>query len=53
MPHVDPLPDESTPEFTPRFLKRYFDFHNGALDALKAYKADVEAGSFPGPEHSY
>ena len=42
-----------SPEFTPRFLKRYFDFHNGALGALKAYKADVEAGSYPGPEHSY
>lgn len=42
-----------SPEFSPKFLKRYFDFDSGALAALKQYKSEVEGGSFPGPEHSY
>ena len=42
-----------SPDFSPKFLKRYFDFHGGALKALAQYKADVEAGKYPGPENSY
>jgi len=42
-----------SPEFTPKFLKRYFDFHTGALEGLARYKKDVEAGVYPGPENSY
>ncbi|MBK9974949.1 MAG: 3-methyl-2-oxobutanoate hydroxymethyltransferase [Planctomycetes bacterium] len=42
-----------SPEFSPRFLKRYMDFHGQALAALKQYKSDVEDGSFPAKEHSY
>jgi 3-methyl-2-oxobutanoate hydroxymethyltransferase len=41
------------PNFNPKFLKRYMDFHGQALDALKHYKQDVENGQFPGDEHSY
>lgn len=42
-----------SPEFSPKFLKRYLDFHQQALDALKQYKAEVEGGKYPGEEHSY
>ncbi len=42
-----------SPDFSPKFLKRYFNFHEGALKALKKYKAEVESGGFPGTEQSY
>jgi 3-methyl-2-oxobutanoate hydroxymethyltransferase len=42
-----------SPDFSPKFLKRYFDFDSGALAALKRYNSDVESGGFPGKEHSY
>lgn len=42
-----------SPDFSPRFLKRYFNFHQQALDALKQYKSEVEGGQYPGEEHSY
>lgn len=42
-----------SPDFTPKFLKRYMDFHGGALNALKQYKSEVEGGQYPGAEHSY
>lgn len=42
-----------SPEFSPRFLKRYLNFHQQALDALKQYKAEVEGGKYPGEEHGY
>lgn len=42
-----------SPEFSPKFLKRYLNFHQQALDALKQYKAEVEGGKYPGEEHSY
>ncbi|MCB9933905.1 MAG: 3-methyl-2-oxobutanoate hydroxymethyltransferase [Planctomycetes bacterium] len=42
-----------SPEFSPKFLKRYLDFHQQALSALKQYKQEVEGGTFPGEEHSY
>jgi 3-methyl-2-oxobutanoate hydroxymethyltransferase len=42
-----------SPEFSPKFLKRYMQFHQDALKALTQYKSDVEGGKFPGPEHSY
>ncbi|MEH3034718.1 MAG: 3-methyl-2-oxobutanoate hydroxymethyltransferase [Aeromicrobium erythreum] len=37
----------------PRFVKRYADLHTVMLDAARAYAADVSAGTFPGPEHSF
>jgi len=41
------------PEFSPKFLKRYMQFHEQALAALNQYRSEVEAGKFPGEEHSY
>ncbi|KAA0212356.1 3-methyl-2-oxobutanoate hydroxymethyltransferase [bacterium] len=42
-----------SPEFSPKFLKRYMQFHEQALAALNQYRSEVEAGKFPGEEHSY
>ena len=39
--------------FTPKFVKRYADLHTAMLDALNAFKADIEAGRFPAEEHTY
>jgi 3-methyl-2-oxobutanoate hydroxymethyltransferase len=38
--------------FTPRFVKKYADLHFEMRRAFAAFKADVEARSFPAPEHS-
>lgn len=40
-------------EFTPKFVKRYANLGADMRKAFGAYKADVEKGSFPGPEHCY
>ncbi len=37
----------------PRFVKQYADLHGVMLQAAQAYAADVAAGSFPGPEHTF
>jgi 3-methyl-2-oxobutanoate hydroxymethyltransferase len=37
----------------PRFVKQYADLHQVLLDGAKAYAADVKAGTFPGPEHTF
>jgi 3-methyl-2-oxobutanoate hydroxymethyltransferase len=37
----------------PRFVKQYADLKTVLADAAQAYKADVQSGSFPGPEHSF
>jgi 3-methyl-2-oxobutanoate hydroxymethyltransferase len=37
----------------PRFVKQYADLHGVLLDAAKEYAADVAAGTFPGPEHTF
>ena len=39
--------------FTPRFVKRYAELGEAARAALEAFRADVQSGAFPGPEHSY
>jgi 3-methyl-2-oxobutanoate hydroxymethyltransferase len=39
--------------FTPRFVKRYAELGEAARQALEAFRADVQSGAFPGPEHSY
>jgi 3-methyl-2-oxobutanoate hydroxymethyltransferase len=36
-----------------RFVKQYADVHGVLLEAAKAYAADVAAGTFPGPEHTF
>ncbi|HEX8939708.1 MAG TPA: 3-methyl-2-oxobutanoate hydroxymethyltransferase [Candidatus Limnocylindrales bacterium] len=39
-------------DFTPRHARRYVEMGQAILEAATAYKADVEAGTFPGPEQS-
>jgi 3-methyl-2-oxobutanoate hydroxymethyltransferase len=38
--------------FTPKFVRQYADFHGEMQRAFGEYIADVQARSFPGPEHS-
>ena len=42
-----------TPNFNPKFLKKYADLRKIALDATKQYVKDVSSGTFPGKEHSH
>ncbi len=42
-----------TKDFAPRFIKRYAEVGEAMQTAFANYKADVEAGTFPGPEHCY
>jgi 3-methyl-2-oxobutanoate hydroxymethyltransferase len=37
----------------PRFVKQYADLHGTLLRAAQDYAADVAAGTFPGPEHTF
>ena len=37
----------------PRFVKQYADLGSTILAALKTYVADVRAGTFPAPQHTY
>jgi 3-methyl-2-oxobutanoate hydroxymethyltransferase len=37
----------------PRFVKQYADLHATLLKAAQDYAADVAAGTFPGPEHTF
>ena len=37
----------------PRFVKKYADLAQTLFDAAGAYREDVEAGLYPGPEHEY
>src|SRR3954469_1794426 len=41
------------PGRVPRFVKRYADVRGVLLDAAQSYAADVAAGTFPGPEHTF
>jgi 3-methyl-2-oxobutanoate hydroxymethyltransferase len=36
-----------------RFVKQYADLRGVLLEAARAYDADVKAGTFPGPEHTF
>ncbi|HSF80946.1 MAG TPA: 3-methyl-2-oxobutanoate hydroxymethyltransferase [Anaerolineales bacterium] len=38
--------------FTPRFVKKYANFHGEMQHAFQAYKSEVEEGLFPAQEHS-
>ncbi|HWI63397.1 MAG TPA: 3-methyl-2-oxobutanoate hydroxymethyltransferase [Symbiobacteriaceae bacterium] len=38
---------------TPRFVKRFAEAGKAISDGLEAYCAEVEAGTFPAPEHSF
>jgi 3-methyl-2-oxobutanoate hydroxymethyltransferase len=37
----------------PKFVRQYADLSGVLSDAAARYKADVEGGAYPGPEHSY
>lgn len=37
----------------PRFVKQYADMHTLLYQAARSYSAEVEAGTFPGPEHTF
>ncbi|MDP3209206.1 MAG: 3-methyl-2-oxobutanoate hydroxymethyltransferase [Rhodoglobus sp.] len=37
----------------PKFVKQYANLRQNLTDAVAAYRADVEGGIYPGPEHSY
>jgi 3-methyl-2-oxobutanoate hydroxymethyltransferase len=37
----------------PKFVRQYADLKGILGNAAQQYKTDVEAGSYPGPEHSY
>ena len=37
----------------PRFVKQYADLAGTLREAAQAYKADVESGVYPAPEHEY
>jgi 3-methyl-2-oxobutanoate hydroxymethyltransferase len=39
--------------FTPKFVKQYIKLGPMIVDALKAYKTEVEDGIFPGEEHIF
>lgn len=39
--------------FTPRFVKKYDNFHQAMAEAFEAYRLEVEAGEFPAEEHSF
>lgn len=39
--------------FSPRFVKRYARLQETAVEAFSAFRAEVRAGDFPGPEHSF
>jgi 3-methyl-2-oxobutanoate hydroxymethyltransferase len=37
----------------PKFVKQYANLRQTLSDAVHAYRADVNSGAYPGPEHSY
>jgi 3-methyl-2-oxobutanoate hydroxymethyltransferase len=39
--------------FTPKFVKQYTNLSQGIRDAVSQYKAEVESGAFPSPEHEF
>lgn len=41
------------PDFKPKFVKQYMDFHGQASAALAKFGAEVRAGTYPGPEHHF
>ncbi len=40
-------------KFVPKFVKQYTQIRTIILDAMQAYKKDVQDVSFPAPEHSF
>ena len=42
-----------TPDFSPRFLKKYATLREQAIEAVRCYRQEVESGTYPGPEHTH
>ena len=42
-----------TPNFSPKFLKKFMDGRKLMLDALSSFKSEVESSAFPTKEHGY
>lgn len=40
-------------ELSPKFVKRFAEFGDVAVDATERYVSEVRAGTFPGPEHGF
>lgn len=41
------------PGFGPKFLKRFANLHEVALEGVRAFAREVREGTYPGPEHSF
>ncbi|MGE5455035.1 MAG: 3-methyl-2-oxobutanoate hydroxymethyltransferase [Methylocystaceae bacterium] len=41
------------PKMSPKFVKKYVDLYPLIIEAIRMYNTEVEAGSFPGPEHCF
>lgn len=41
------------PGFNPKFLKRFAELHEVALEGVRAYAREVREGAYPDPEHSF
>lgn len=41
------------PGFTPKFVKKYANLHSQVVEAVTAYKDEVEKRTFPAEEHSF
>lgn len=41
------------PGFTPRFLKRFAELHDVALEGVRTYAREVREGTYPDAEHSF
>ena len=39
--------------FSPRFLKHFAEIESAARAGIRAYAAEVRAGTYPGPEHAF
>lgn len=42
-----------TPDFRPKFLKRFGELREAARTAVQNYVSEVSSGTFPDPEHSH
>lgn len=41
------------PRFTPKFVKQFANLHESVTAAVRQYRKEVAARTFPGPEHSF
>ncbi|WP_066634355.1 3-methyl-2-oxobutanoate hydroxymethyltransferase [Desulfolucanica intricata] len=37
----------------PKFVKKFADLHQNIIDAIKAYRVEVQAGDFPTPDYGF